>query len=154
MAFCCNKAGPRLMKALAPKVWDGRLAFCINSHRPPRGYPPLGALDFFVCFSSTASLLGNVAQANYAAANAFLDAFAAYRQAQKLPALTINWSAWSEVGGAASPSGTDTAAGCKPGGYLHHTCAGSSNFGEFTHGKFTGADVAPSWRCPCELGNP
>lgn len=55
-------------------------------------------LDFFVCFSSQASLLGNGGQTNYAAANAFMDSLAAYRQAQGLPALSINWGGWSEVG--------------------------------------------------------
>jgi hypothetical protein len=45
-------------------------------------------LDFFVCFSSIASVFGNADQANYSAANAFLDSLSAYRHSIGLPALT------------------------------------------------------------------
>lgn len=50
-------------------------------------------LDCFVMFSSVSSIFGNSAQANYAAANAFLDSLAHHRASIGLPALVINWGA-------------------------------------------------------------
>ena len=57
------------------------------------------ALDLFVLFSSISSVAGLAGQADYAAANAFLDAFAAERST-RADGLTvaINWSAWRDVG--------------------------------------------------------
>lgn len=58
-------------------------------------------LDFFVCFSSLAALWGSPGQGNYAAANAYLDCFAARCRAEGLNFISINWGPWSQVGMAA-----------------------------------------------------
>ncbi|MEU0495875.1 type I polyketide synthase [Mycobacterium sp. NPDC006124] len=52
-------------------------------------------LEFFVMFGSAGSAIASPGQGNYAAANAFLDAFAHRRQSQGLPAMTIGWGPWS-----------------------------------------------------------
>ena len=54
-------------------------------------------LDFFVLFSSTATLFGSSRLGHYAAANQFLDGLAHRRQAEGLPALSVNWGAWEEM---------------------------------------------------------
>ncbi len=59
-------------------------------------------LDFFVLYSSIASLVGSPGQSNHAAANSFLDALAHMRTACGKPTLSVNWGAWSEVGAAAT----------------------------------------------------
>ena len=59
------------------------------------------SLDFFIGFSSMASLIGSPAQGPYVAANSFVDALMHTRRAQGLPGLSINWGPWSEVGMAA-----------------------------------------------------
>ncbi|GLX17161.1 type I polyketide synthase [Streptomyces lavendulae] len=55
-------------------------------------------LDFFFVHSSIASVLGGATQAHYAAAFAFLDSLVAWRRSRGLPALSVNWGAWSRVG--------------------------------------------------------
>ena len=65
-------------------------------------------LDFFVVFSSTATLIPSAGQGDYTAANAYLDSFAAYRNSQGKRTLAINWPAWSETGMAVDHGVIDT----------------------------------------------
>jgi acyl transferase domain-containing protein/NADPH:quinone reductase-like Zn-dependent oxidoreductase/NAD(P)-dependent dehydrogenase (short-subunit alcohol dehydrogenase family) len=79
----------RFREVLAPKI-DGAW----NLHRLTQQMP----LDFFILFSSAASIIGWPGQGNYAAANAFLDALAHHRRLKGLTALAINWGPWSDTG--------------------------------------------------------
>ncbi|BAZ45335.1 beta-ketoacyl synthase [Chondrocystis sp. NIES-4102] len=79
----------RFESAIAPK-----LVGAWNLHQLTKNLD----LDFFVLFSSVASLIGSPGQSNYTVANSGLDAIARYRHAQGLPALSINWGAWGDGG--------------------------------------------------------
>ncbi|NEO43855.1 MAG: SDR family NAD(P)-dependent oxidoreductase [Moorea sp. SIO4A3] len=82
----------KFARVMAPKVQGAWNLHNLTVHEP---------IDFFVLFSSAASLLGSPGQANHSAANAFLDALAYYRQSMGLPGLSINWGAVAQIGAAA-----------------------------------------------------
>jgi acyl transferase domain-containing protein/aryl carrier-like protein len=78
-----------MLEILRPKVLGTWIL-----HELTRALP----LDFFLMFSSIASVWGAKGQGHYAAANHFLDSFAHYRRALGLPALSLNWGPWAGDG--------------------------------------------------------
>ena len=55
-------------------------------------------LEFFILYSSAASIMNSPMLGGYAAANAFLDALAHFRRASGLPGVCVNWGSWSATG--------------------------------------------------------
>jgi NAD(P)-dependent dehydrogenase (short-subunit alcohol dehydrogenase family)/SAM-dependent methyltransferase/acyl carrier protein len=79
-------------------VMEPKVSGAWNLHTLTRNRPP----DFLILFSSSTSLLGSPGQGNHAAANAFLDSFAYYLEAQGVRSMSINWGAWADIGAAAA----------------------------------------------------
>ncbi|MEX5637076.1 SDR family NAD(P)-dependent oxidoreductase [Parafrankia sp. FMc2] len=85
-----------LERAGLDRVWRPKVHGALRLHAATRGID----LDWLLLFSSAAALFGSPGQGAYAAANAWLDAFARQRRADGLPATSIEWGAWSGIGGA------------------------------------------------------
>ncbi|AKT40598.1 type I polyketide synthase [Chondromyces crocatus] len=94
-----QQTAAQFRRVMAPKIL-GALHLDALTRRAP--------LDFFVLYASAAGLLGSPGQSNYAAANTFLDALAHHRRARGLPALSVDWGAFSEVGLAAAQDNRGT----------------------------------------------
>jgi polyketide synthase 5 len=79
---------------LLDRDWAAKVYGAWHMHTATAEQP----LDWFCSFSSAAALVGSPGQGAYAAANSWLDAFTHWRRAQGLPATSIAWSAWAEIG--------------------------------------------------------
>ncbi|MFF5212290.1 type I polyketide synthase [Streptosporangium sp. NPDC000396] len=79
----------RFFAPMPPKVDGSRHLHELTRHLP---------LDFFLLYSSAASLIGSPGQGNYSTANAYLDGLAQHRRANGLPALSVNWGQWAATG--------------------------------------------------------
>lgn len=94
-SFLIHKTTKEWQEVYAPKVMG-----LINLDNASKDIP----LDFFVLFSSIASVLGNPGQADYASANAFMDAYAVMRNSMVAKkermghTISINWPLWREGG--------------------------------------------------------
>ena len=88
-ALLTNLDEERFHRVLAPKV-----AGAENLDRLVRGH----SLDYFIMFSSISTLIGNPGQANYVAANAYMEGLARRRRQQGLAALAVGWGPISDVG--------------------------------------------------------
>lgn len=102
----------------AAAVLDDSLVFSMTKESLERVWAPKVAgaqrmhhasihceLDWWLGFSSTASMLGGPGQSSYACASAWLDALIDWRRASGLPGAVINWGPWAEVGLARSLAG-------------------------------------------------
>lgn len=94
-SFILKKDLANFSEVLAPKVTGTYYVDQFTQQEP---------LDYFVLFSSVASVLGNIGQSDYASANAFLDAFTEWRNEQVVQGqrqghtVAINWPVWEEGG--------------------------------------------------------
>jgi phthiocerol/phenolphthiocerol synthesis type-I polyketide synthase D len=82
------------------RVWSPKVGGALRLHEATKDLD----LDWWVTYSSAAALFGSPGQSAYATANARVDALVGRRRAAGLPAATINWGPWAEVGGAAGRS--------------------------------------------------
>ena len=84
-----NLTQAQLQRVLEPKAKGAQYLHELTAHL---------ALDFFVLFSSATTLFGNPGQANYVAANHWLEALARHRLLQGLPATAVLWGAIDDAG--------------------------------------------------------
>ncbi|MFN7571006.1 MAG: SDR family NAD(P)-dependent oxidoreductase [Betaproteobacteria bacterium] len=87
--FLHGKSRETAERVVAPKIEGARLLHELTLNDP---------LQFFVMYSSVATVLRSAGQSDYTAGNAYLDALAWRRRQLGLPAVSVCWPAWREVG--------------------------------------------------------
>ncbi len=83
---------------LIERDWAPKVHGAWHLHEALQNMEAEQPLDWFCSFSSAAALVGSPGQGAYAAANSWLDAFTQWRKSQGLPATSIAWGAWAEIG--------------------------------------------------------
>jgi len=84
-----NMDSEQIRRVLNPKILGAQYLHQMTLDKP---------LDFFILFSSATTLFGNSGQANYVAANSWLEALASNRRAMGLPATCVRWGAIDDAG--------------------------------------------------------
>lgn len=133
-AMVTGQSWERFETVMAPKVAGAWLLHEQTKHQK---------LDCFVCFSSVSALVGSPGQANYAAANAFMDSLASYRQSMGLPALSINWGPWSQSGMAAALQNREQARWASQGVGVIEPQQGIAILGQLLEAKASQVAVLP-----------
>ncbi|MEP7272479.1 MAG: type I polyketide synthase, partial [Acidobacteriota bacterium] len=82
----------RMNEKTYERVQEGKVKGALVLNKLARG------LDFFIAYSSLSGVLGQIGQANYGAANAYLDGLMEYRRQRGKAGLSIAWGPWAEVG--------------------------------------------------------
>ncbi|MCL7427743.1 acyltransferase domain-containing protein [Streptomyces sp. YS415] len=107
-----------LVTSLTPEqlatVWRPKAQAALHLHELTQD----SDLAFFALYSSASGVFGGAGQANYAAANTFLDALAHHRRAQGLPATSLAWGFWAETSALTSNLGETEQARMSQGGML------------------------------------
>jgi acyl transferase domain-containing protein/NADPH:quinone reductase-like Zn-dependent oxidoreductase/acyl carrier protein len=99
VVHCAGVLDDGIIGALDPQRLDTVLRPKVDAVRHLDELTAGADLAAFVLFSSIAGVLGTAGQGNYAAANAYLDAFAARRHAAGRPVVSIVWGLWSQRSG-------------------------------------------------------
>lgn len=87
--FIFKKDKASFLNTLSPKVYGTWILDHLTAQDD---------MDFFIMFSSISTIFDSMGQADYIAANSYMDSYASYRDIRSKNTLTVNWSTWKETG--------------------------------------------------------